>query len=630
MNQKIYNYRPYVAGPLKVTMAIILLNLIIVFVFAGSTTKTYASDDETVVNAQKEGALTDSSFESADISTIDGDIDAAEIFPDEVETEDIDEVYASLAETAHTYNNAETIRIKLEKIDSGRPSTEDKAIEKLLKVASKYGETNWTADSMKRAMAQVYGEGAYTEAQAPFGYGDDILTILQVNVALNGNTYYWDPAKIGTGWQYMYKYFYYALSHRDKNVCECDGMCRPNFGTKATNSAGATLIRAIPALLSDYNYDPYTIDRGYCYCVYWALAYSCSMNTTFGTMVSANGTANTIWDAVWSTSPTSPMTEGVEIVTPATCTSDGLIKYTCITCGGGEYTETIPALGHSYDSKVVSPTYETKGYTLHTCTKCGDSYKDSVVAKLKLPQPTGFAKLGDSWLYYKDGKRTSYTGLIKGIISDISSNAKWYYVENGIFAAKSGLAKKAEVSSSKWYYVLNGVYTKASGLAKKADGSSDIWYYVLDGVYTKASGLARKADGSSARWYYVLNGVYTKASGLAKKADGSSDIWYYVLNGVYKKSSGIAKKADGSSSKWYYVQNGVYKKATGIAKKADGSSTEWYYVQNGTYNKSTVIAKKADGSSSAQYYVCAGKFTKKTGYVKINGIKYYLVNGKVS
>ena len=39
----------------------------------------------------------------------------------------------------------------------------------------------------------------------------------------------------------------------------------------------------------------------------------------------------------------------------------------------------VDALGHEYDSVVVEPTCTEKGYTIHTCSRCGDNYKDSYV-----------------------------------------------------------------------------------------------------------------------------------------------------------------------------------------------------------------------------------------------------------
>ena len=59
-----------------------------------------------------------------------------------------------------------------------------------------------------------------------------------------------------------------------------------------------------------------------------------------------------------------------------TCTETGWEEYdTCSRCDYTTYQE-IPAPGHDYTEKVVKPTCEKVGYTLHTCKKCNDSYKD--------------------------------------------------------------------------------------------------------------------------------------------------------------------------------------------------------------------------------------------------------------
>ena len=59
-----------------------------------------------------------------------------------------------------------------------------------------------------------------------------------------------------------------------------------------------------------------------------------------------------------------------------TCTEIGWEEYD--TCSRCDYTTKveIPALEHDYTEKVVKPTCEKGGYTLHTCKKCNDSYKD--------------------------------------------------------------------------------------------------------------------------------------------------------------------------------------------------------------------------------------------------------------
>lgn len=59
-----------------------------------------------------------------------------------------------------------------------------------------------------------------------------------------------------------------------------------------------------------------------------------------------------------------------------TCITDGSKQRKCSICGKTE-TQTIKAAGHNYTTKVVEPTYTQKGYTLHTCSTCGYSYKDN-------------------------------------------------------------------------------------------------------------------------------------------------------------------------------------------------------------------------------------------------------------
>ncbi len=61
-----------------------------------------------------------------------------------------------------------------------------------------------------------------------------------------------------------------------------------------------------------------------------------------------------------------------------TCTEIGWNEYDACQREGCTYTTKveIPAPGHDYTEKVVKPTCGKGGYTLHTCKKCNDSYKD--------------------------------------------------------------------------------------------------------------------------------------------------------------------------------------------------------------------------------------------------------------
>lgn len=63
----------------------------------------------------------------------------------------------------------------------------------------------------------------------------------------------------------------------------------------------------------------------------------------------------------------------------ATCTEPGWEAYdTCSKCSYSTY-QALPALGHDYQAEVIPRTCEKDGYTLHTCSRCQDSYTDSVI-----------------------------------------------------------------------------------------------------------------------------------------------------------------------------------------------------------------------------------------------------------
>lgn len=85
---------------------------------------------------------------------------------------------------------------------------------------------------------------------------------------------------------------------------------------------------------------------------------------------------------------------------PATCSMEGLKTCTCNICG--ETVELpIPMVPHQYEDKVVPPTANEEGYTLHTCKVCKESYKDTFVDKIpgtSILDCTVFMK-GDTFAY---------------------------------------------------------------------------------------------------------------------------------------------------------------------------------------------------------------------------------------
>lgn len=65
-----------------------------------------------------------------------------------------------------------------------------------------------------------------------------------------------------------------------------------------------------------------------------------------------------------------------KVLTAAGCETEGTRICTCSLCGY-QYTETIPATGHSYGTAVTAPTCVSRGYTTYTCRNCSYSYKSN-------------------------------------------------------------------------------------------------------------------------------------------------------------------------------------------------------------------------------------------------------------
>ena len=78
----------------------------------------------------------------------------------------------------------------------------------------------------------------------------------------------------------------------------------------------------------------------------------------------------------------------------ATYESDGIKHKECMICFAILEESFIPMLTHSYESTVVLPTCTEQGYTVHTCSDCGDTYVDDYVDAL------GHAF--DTWIQIKD------------------------------------------------------------------------------------------------------------------------------------------------------------------------------------------------------------------------------------
>ena len=90
---------------------------------------------------------------------------------------------------------------------------------------------------------------------------------------------------------------------------------------------------------------------------------------------------------------------------PATCTETGLTEGRfCSVCGEAiQKQEVIPMTSHTLLDVVTPPTSTQDGYTTHTCSVCGYSYRDSSVPA------TG--SIGLTYTIHADGKSCTVTGI---------------------------------------------------------------------------------------------------------------------------------------------------------------------------------------------------------------------------
>ena len=97
---------------------------------------------------------------------------------------------------------------------------------------------------------------------------------------------------------------------------------------------------------------------------------------------------------------------------------------------------------HNYITEIVNPTYDNEGYTLHTCTKCGYSYKDNYTPALKLTELTGVKV------------KTQGTNSLT-LAWDKNANAKGYIIEQYKGGKWTQIAKTS--SNTAVTYTVNGL-----------------------------------------------------------------------------------------------------------------------------------------------------------------------------
>ena len=197
--------------------------------------------------------------------------------------------------------------------------------------------------------------------------------------------------------------------------------------------------------------------------------------------------------------PAKGHTEVVDKAVEATCTKTGLTEGKhCSVCSAViKAQETVPAKGHKYVDTVVKPTYTAKGYTLHKCSVCGTSYKDTYTAKLTLAKVTG-VKLGGR---AADALRINWTKNTSadGYIVEMYQGNKWVRVAK-ITNNSTTTFRKAGLKAGTAYKFRVRAYKMSGKTAVYGAYSATVAARTNPSVMTGAKLGGRAADALRVNW----------------------------------------------------------------------------------------------------------------------------------
>ena len=216
---------------------------------------------------------------------------------------------------------------------------------------------------------------------------------------------------------------------------------------------------------------------------------------------------------VYYTTVTESVCEHVytNVVTPATCVTDGYTTHTCTLCGYVYVDGTVPATGHSYNGGVITTpaTCEGSGVKTFTCANCGNTYTEM------LPS------LGHN---YVDG-----TCVNCGATESTSNTFQRIVAESGLASGKYVLIVKAggSNSGSYSYYALKRQADGSYVLAEAADT-----YIGTTGTIPSTISVSDDTIVWDAEYGTTLtlsdggtNVLYTSSSNNTYYASGTASAW---------------------------------------------------------------------------------------------------------
>ncbi len=355
----------------------------------------------------------------------------------------------------------------------------------------------------------------------------------------------------------------------------------------------------------------------------------------------------------------------------ATCTEKGWAAYdTCSRCDYSTYKE-IAATGHKHNAVVTAPTCTAQGYTTHTCTACGNSYKDSYTNALghnyangkctrcgaadpnykpapkapglKITTSAGKPKIswdavdgavkywvyrstdGKTFKYYDSTTKTSYTNnsttigmtyyyKVKAInVVDGKNYASAYSVSKGI------LCKPAAPTVS-----INRSNGKPKLSWKAVSGATKYWIYrSTDGVNfkywdsTTKTSYTNSGAASGTKYYYRVKAVAVVNGKNIVSANSSTKS---LMTSLAKPSVSITTSNGKPKLTWKAVTGAdkyyIYRSTDGKTFSYWDSTTKTTYVNSGAkkntkyYYKVKAVCASNSNANSAQSSTVSIKATK--------------------
>ena len=311
---------------------------------------------------------------------------------------------------------------------------------------------------------------------------------------------------------------------------------------------------------------------------------------------------------------------------------------------------------HEYESTIVKPTFTEKGYTLHTCTKCGYSYKDNYTPALKPTELTGVkvkthgtASLTLAWdknanakgyiiEQYKGGKwtqiaktssNTAVTYTVNGLAADTTYTfrIKAYAIsgESEIYSGYVRIAGKTRIAN-----VASFKGSAVSASAVKLDWSKNdkATGYVIE-QYKGGKWTTIATTKNNTTLTFTVKGL---AEGTAysfriksfRKTGSTTDFSEYTAIKAATLLDGVSDfKVKSVTGSWITLEWAKNDKATGysIEQYKGGKWTVIATTKNNTTLKFTVKGLKNDTTYSFRIraYKTAGGVTAYSDYVRIAG-----------